>query len=96
MSSVTPVAGRRLGRAAGGRRARAGRPDSRSLASLATRPSGATALEPAVVGSFAGAAILGAWDGGRLAAKVSGPRPQRLFALVPPAVAVLVLADALT
>jgi uncharacterized membrane protein YfcA len=66
-----------------------------SLASLATR-SGAITLDWAVIGPFTAAAILGAWDGKRLAAKVSGPLLRRLFALVLLAVAAFMLADALT
>ncbi len=45
---------------------------------------------------FTGAAILGAWDGKRLAARVSGGRLQRLFAWVLLAVAAFMLADAPT
>ena len=67
-----------------------------SLASLATRSGAALALDWAVIGPFIGAAILGAWDGKRLAAKVSAPRLQRLFAVVLLAVAAFMLGDALT
>ncbi|MEU6994336.1 sulfite exporter TauE/SafE family protein [Streptomyces sp. NPDC046465] len=67
-----------------------------SLASLATRSGAAVSLDWAVVGPFIGAAILGAWDGKRLAAKVSGPRLQRVFAVVLLAVAAFMLADAVT
>lgn len=69
---------------------------SNSLASLATRSGAAVSLDWAVIGPFTGAAILGAWDGKRLAAKVSGPRLQRLFAAVLLAVAAFMLADVLT
>ncbi|MDJ0344910.1 sulfite exporter TauE/SafE family protein [Streptomyces sp. H10-C2] len=64
-----------------------------SLASLMTRVGGANALDWAVIAPFAGAAILGAWDGKRLAMKVSGPLLQRLFAGVLLAVAALMLID---
>lgn len=67
-----------------------------SLASLATRSGTATSLDWAVIGPFIGTAILGAWDGKRLAAKVSGPRLQRIFAVVLLAVAAFMLADAVT
>ncbi|WP_149547960.1 sulfite exporter TauE/SafE family protein [Streptomyces marokkonensis] len=67
-----------------------------SLASLATRSGAAVSLDWAVIGPFIAAAVLGAWDGKRLAAKVSGPRLQRVFAVVLLAVAALMLADAVT
>lgn len=67
-----------------------------SLASLATRSGAAVSLDWSVIGPFIGAAILGAWDGKRLATKISGPRLQRLFAVVLTAVAAFMLADALT
>ncbi|WP_432590405.1 sulfite exporter TauE/SafE family protein [Streptomyces sp. HD1123-B1] len=67
-----------------------------SLASLATRSGAAVTLDWAVVGPFTGAAILGAWDGRRLAAKVSGRRLQQVFAILLLAVAAFMLADALT
>ncbi|MFJ9615136.1 TSUP family transporter [Streptomyces noursei] len=67
-----------------------------SLASLATRAASTVTLDWAVVGPFAAAAILGAWDGKRLAAKVSGRGLQRLFALVLLTVAAFMLIDALT
>jgi uncharacterized membrane protein YfcA len=65
-----------------------------SLAALATRAGTADGLDWAVVGPFAGAAILGAWDGKRLATKVSGHTLQRIFALVLLAVAAFMLIDA--
>lgn len=67
-----------------------------SLASLATRSGAAVTLDWTVVGPFTGAATLGAWDGKRLADKVSGPRLQQVFAIVLLAVAAFMLADALT
>jgi uncharacterized membrane protein YfcA len=65
-----------------------------SLAALAMRAGTADGLDWAVVGPFAGAAILGAWDGKRLATKVSGHTLQRIFALVLLAVAAFMLIDA--
>ncbi|NEA92179.1 sulfite exporter TauE/SafE family protein, partial [Actinospica acidiphila] len=67
-----------------------------SLASLATRSGAAVSLDWAVIGPFIATAVLGAWDGKRLAAKVSGPRLQRVFAVVLLAVAAFMLADAVT
>ncbi|WP_268219286.1 sulfite exporter TauE/SafE family protein [Streptomyces sp. EMB24] len=67
-----------------------------SLASLATRSGAAVSLDWAVIGPFVATAVLGAWDGKRLAAKVSGPRLQRVFAVVLLAVAAFMLADAVT
>ncbi len=67
-----------------------------SPASLATRSGAAASLDRAMIGPFVATAVLGARDGGRPAAKVSGPRLQRVFALVLPAVAALVLVDAVT
>ncbi|EXU64612.1 hypothetical protein Z951_29945 [Streptomyces sp. PRh5] len=67
-----------------------------SLASLATRSGAGASLDWAVIGPFTGTAILGAWDGKRLAAKVAGPRLQRVFAVVLLAVAAFMLADAVT
>ncbi len=65
-----------------------------SLVALAARAGSAVSLDWTTVGPFAAAAILGAWDGRRLAAKVSGGTLQRIFAYVLLAVAVLMLADA--
>ncbi|AEW98963.1 sulfite exporter TauE/SafE family protein [Streptantibioticus cattleyicolor] len=67
-----------------------------SLASLATRRGAAASLDWAVIGPFIAAAILGAWDGKRVAAKVAGPRLQRVFAVVLLAVAASMVADAVT
>ncbi|MFM9589364.1 sulfite exporter TauE/SafE family protein [Streptomyces scabiei] len=67
-----------------------------SLASLVTRGATTVGVDWAVIGPFAGAAILGAWDGRRLAAKVTGPLLQRTFAVVLLAVAALMFVDALT
>ncbi|MFD9813746.1 sulfite exporter TauE/SafE family protein [Streptomyces sp. NPDC059080] len=65
-----------------------------SVAALGLRAGTATGLNWAVIGPFAGAAVLGAWDGKRLAAKVSGPALQRVFAVVLLAVAAFMLVDA--
>ncbi|MEU9763605.1 sulfite exporter TauE/SafE family protein [Streptomyces sp. NPDC047985] len=65
-----------------------------SLAALAMRAGTADGLEWAVIAPFTGAAILGAWDGRRLSAKLSGHALQRVFALVLLAVAGLMLVDA--
>lgn len=67
-----------------------------SLASLATRSGAAISLDRAVIGPVIAAAALGAWDGKRLAAKVSGPGLQRVFAVVLLAMAAFMLADAVT
>ncbi|MCF3118963.1 sulfite exporter TauE/SafE family protein [Streptomyces arenae] len=67
-----------------------------SLASLATRSGAAVSLDWAVIGPFIAAAVLAAWDGKRLADKVSGPRLQRVFAIVLLAVAAFMLVDAVT
>ncbi|MFG3203123.1 sulfite exporter TauE/SafE family protein [Streptomyces sp. NPDC048192] len=67
-----------------------------SLASLATRGATTAGIDWAVTGPFTGAAILGAWDGKRLAAKVTGTLLQRTFAVVLLAVAAFMLTDALT
>ncbi|WP_340560291.1 sulfite exporter TauE/SafE family protein [Streptomyces sp. GSL17-111] len=66
-----------------------------SLASLATRGATTAELGWAVIAPFAGAAILGAWDGKRLAAKVSGTALRRAFAVALLAVSAFMLADAL-
>ncbi|MEU2835201.1 sulfite exporter TauE/SafE family protein [Streptomyces lavendulae] len=66
-----------------------------SLAALAARTGTSAPLHWAIIAPFTGAAILGAWDGKRLAARISGPALQRIFAIVLLAVAALMLADAL-
>ncbi|UIX34197.1 sulfite exporter TauE/SafE family protein [Streptomyces sp. GQFP] len=65
-----------------------------SLAALATRAGTVEELDWAFVGPFVAAAILGAWDGKRLAAKISGHTLQRVFALVLLAVAAFMLIEA--
>ncbi|MFJ8052615.1 sulfite exporter TauE/SafE family protein [Streptomyces luteogriseus] len=67
-----------------------------SLASLTTRGATTAGIDWAVTGPFTGAAILGAWDGKRLAAKVTGGLLRRAFAVALLAVAAFMLADALT
>ncbi|MCQ6552811.1 sulfite exporter TauE/SafE family protein [Streptomyces sp. C10-9-1] len=64
-----------------------------SLAALVARAGTGGALDWAVIGPFAGAAVLGAWDGKRLASKVSGAALQRIFACVLLAVAAFMLTD---
>ncbi|WP_406500023.1 sulfite exporter TauE/SafE family protein [Streptomyces sp. NBC_00846] len=65
-----------------------------SVASLATRlAAGGMSLDLAIFGPFVGAAILGAWDGKRLAAKLSGAALQRTFAALLLAMAVFMLID---
>jgi uncharacterized membrane protein YfcA len=65
-----------------------------SLAALLARAGTAQSLDWAVVAPFAGAAVLGAWDGKRLAARVSGGTLQRVFACALAGVAALMLLDA--
>jgi uncharacterized membrane protein YfcA len=65
-----------------------------SLAALAMRAGTADGLDWAVMGPFAGAAILGAWDGRRLSARLSGRTLQRAFAFALLAVAGFMLVDA--
>ncbi|MFJ3089385.1 sulfite exporter TauE/SafE family protein [Streptomyces sp. NPDC086838] len=67
-----------------------------SLTSLVTRSGGAAGMDWAVTAPFTAAAILGAWDGKRLAERVSGGGLQRLFAWVLLAVAAFMLVDAVT
>ncbi|MBO1418144.1 sulfite exporter TauE/SafE family protein [Streptomyces sp. FH025] len=67
-----------------------------SVVSLATRLTvTGMSLDPAVFGPFVGAAVLGAWDGRRLAAKLSGAALQRTFAVLLLAVAAFMLIDLL-
>ncbi|AQA10710.1 sulfite exporter TauE/SafE family protein [Streptomyces malaysiensis] len=65
-----------------------------SLASLATRGATTAGVDWALIAPFTGAAILGAWDGKRLAAKVGGTRLKRTFAILLLAVAAFMLVDA--
>lgn len=66
-----------------------------SLASLTTRGATTAGIDWAVTGPF-GAAILGAWDGKRLAAKITGGPLRRAFAVALLTVTAFMLADALT
>nr|WP_245194543.1 sulfite exporter TauE/SafE family protein [Kitasatospora phosalacinea] len=65
-----------------------------SLAALLPRLGAAAEIPWSAVGPFAAAAVLGAWDGKRLAAKLSGRTLRRLFASALLAVAALMLVDA--
>ncbi|MER8089608.1 sulfite exporter TauE/SafE family protein [Streptomyces sp. NPDC058316] len=65
-----------------------------STAALVTRLAAPTALDWAVIAPFTAAAVLGAWDGQRLASKVSTSALQRIFGVVLLAVAVFMLVDA--
>ena len=65
-----------------------------ALAALLLRVDALEGLDWAVVGPFAGAAVLGALDGRRLSAKLSGSALRRIFAAVLLAVAAVMLADA--
>ncbi|MGW7215508.1 sulfite exporter TauE/SafE family protein [Streptomyces collinus] len=67
-----------------------------SLASLATRGATTAGVDWTVIAPFTGAAILGAWDGKRLATRISGSLLQRTFAVVLLAMAAFMLTDALT
>ncbi|GGN33924.1 sulfite exporter TauE/SafE family protein [Streptomyces fuscichromogenes] len=66
-----------------------------SLAALAARTGSGTHLDWAVIAPFTGAAILGAWDGKRLAHRINGGTLQRIFAYVLLAVAAFMLVDVL-
>ncbi|MBX7547993.1 sulfite exporter TauE/SafE family protein [Streptomyces sp. NPDC004232] len=65
-----------------------------SLAALVTRAGTASGLDWGLIGPFAGAAVLGAWDGRRLSAKLPARTLQRAFAVILLAVAGFMLADA--
>jgi uncharacterized membrane protein YfcA len=65
-----------------------------SVTALAARAGSAADVDWSAVGPFAGAAVLGAWDGRRLAARLSAGTLQRLFAYALLAVAAFMLADA--
>lgn len=67
-----------------------------SLAALSARSGTGSDLDWAVIAPFTGAAILGAWDGKRLSAKIPGTTLQRTFAFVLLAVAAFMLVDAIT
>ncbi|MGY5119355.1 TSUP family transporter, partial [Streptomyces sp. 900105755] len=65
-----------------------------SLTALAARAGSAADVDWSAVGPFAGAAILGGWDGRRLASRLAAGTLQRLFAYALLAVAAFMLADA--
>ncbi|SEL79995.1 sulfite exporter TauE/SafE family protein [Streptacidiphilus jiangxiensis] len=65
-----------------------------SAAALVPRLGAAHGLDWAVIAPFTAAAILGAWDGKRLADKLSGDTLQRAFAFVLLAVAAFMLVGA--
>jgi uncharacterized membrane protein YfcA len=67
-----------------------------SLAALAARTGAVERLDWTVVAPFAGAAILGAWDGKRLSAKVTGSTLRRIFACALLVVALFMLIDVIT
>ncbi|WP_431682645.1 sulfite exporter TauE/SafE family protein [Kitasatospora sp. KL5] len=66
-----------------------------SLAALVPRLGTTGGLDWAVVAPFTAAAVLGAWDGKRLAGRFSGRALQTAFAVALLAVAALMLVDAL-
>ncbi|MCH0540790.1 sulfite exporter TauE/SafE family protein [Streptomyces sp. MUM 203J] len=66
-----------------------------ALTALVARAGTATALDWSVVAPFTGAAILAAWDGRRLAARVEPSALRRVFGAVLLAVAALMAADTL-
>ncbi|MFD1146541.1 TSUP family transporter, partial [Saccharothrix hoggarensis] len=65
-------------------------------AALAARAGGLALVDWALVGPFAATALLGAWDGRRLAGKVRATTLQRVFALVLLGVAVVMGVDAVS
>ncbi|QDY77718.1 sulfite exporter TauE/SafE family protein [Streptomyces qinzhouensis] len=65
-----------------------------SLAALATRSGTAQGLEWGLIAPFAGAAVLGAWDGKRLADRVGSGALRTAFAWSLAAVAAVMAADA--
>ncbi|MDH6437815.1 putative membrane protein YfcA [Streptomyces sp. SAI-144] len=65
-----------------------------SLTALAARAGTSVDVDWGAVAPFAATAVLGAWDGRRLAAKVSAGALQRTFAVALLAVAAFMLADA--
>jgi len=67
-----------------------------SLAALGLRGDTVDQLDWAVVAPFAGAAVLGAWDGRRLTSNAKGKTLQQVFALALLAVAAFMFIDAVT
>ncbi|MQS04344.1 TSUP family transporter [Streptomyces alkaliterrae] len=66
-----------------------------ALVALTARAGGGAGVDWAVVAPFTGAAVLAAWDGRRLAAKVSAVALRRIFAGVLLAVAAFMLVGTL-
>ncbi|MGW0940876.1 TSUP family transporter, partial [Streptomyces sp. NPDC002666] len=64
-----------------------------STAALAARLATPTALDWALIAPFTATAVLGAWDGKRLAGKVSTESLQRIFGAVLLAVAAFMLVE---
>ncbi|WP_335936178.1 sulfite exporter TauE/SafE family protein [Streptomyces sp. PTD5-9] len=67
-----------------------------SAAALVTRLATPAPLDWAVIAPFTAAAVLGAWDGRRLAARISTAALQRVFGATLLAVALFMLVDAVT
>ncbi|MCF3130055.1 sulfite exporter TauE/SafE family protein [Streptomyces olivochromogenes] len=65
-----------------------------SVAALAARAGSAVVVDWSAVAPFAAAAVLGAWDGKRLAGRLSSDSLQRVFACALLAVAAFMLVDA--
>ncbi|MET8445945.1 sulfite exporter TauE/SafE family protein [Streptomyces sp. NPDC005209] len=65
-----------------------------SVAALAARAGSAMVVDWSAVGPFAAAAVLGAWDGKRLAGRLSSDSLQRIFACALLAVAAFMMVDA--
>uniref|UniRef100_UPI0015861BCF sulfite exporter TauE/SafE family protein n=1 Tax=Streptomyces sp. TRM64462 TaxID=2741726 RepID=UPI0015861BCF len=65
-----------------------------ALVALTARAGTAGPLDWAVIAPFTGAAVLGAWDGRRLGARVPAATLRRVFGYVLLAVAALMAADA--
>lgn len=66
-----------------------------ALVALLARAGGAAALDWSIVAPFAGAAVLGAWDGRRLATRIPADTLRRIFGVMLLLVAVLMLIDLL-
>ncbi|MEV7778372.1 sulfite exporter TauE/SafE family protein [Kitasatospora sp. NPDC088351] len=66
-----------------------------ATAALLPRLGSAGSVDWAVIGPFTATAVLGAWDGKRLADRLSGRTLQKAFAVALLAVAALMVADAL-
>ncbi|MEU7020766.1 sulfite exporter TauE/SafE family protein [Streptomyces sp. NPDC046203] len=66
-----------------------------ALVALLARAGSAPAMNWAVVAPFTGAAVLGAWDGRRLAKRIPGDKLRRIFGVMLLLVAVVMLVDLL-